>query len=254
MCCTKFKFIFALTVTCLFLMNQLLVAQPFSTTVSFDGGDNGGFTGNAFFEPTGGNPDGNAHFNLETFGMELRTGATGEPANEAFLGDYSTAELVTIGVDVRVDDLNFFGQQVPRNLGMVFVDDDIQGPNGPSGLWFELGEISSMATSEWTRFELTIEDFSLTDLPPGWIGFGDEDPVTFEPILPDGATFASVLASVDQFQISTFEPGFFFGFTNFDVRIDNLSIAVTAIPEPAAGVVLMMCSVMVCRRRTRIGC
>ena len=220
-------------VSLLFFAQTPIHAQPFNTNIGFDSGSDGGFTGNAFFEPAGGNPDGNAHFNLETFGAELRTGAIGENSNAAFLGDYSNADVVTIGLDVQVNSISFFGSEVPRNLGLVFVDRDIQGPSGSSGLWFELGEISSTATPDWTRFELTIDDFSATQLPPGWIGFGDEDPVTFEPILPAGATFASVLSSVDQFHISTFEPGFFYGFTNFDVRIDNVSISVSTIPEPS---------------------
>lgn len=235
---------------CLVAFQASLLAQPFDTNVGFDGGSNGGFVGSSFFEATGGNPDGNAHFNVEAFGAELRTGEIGAPANQAFLGDYSSTGLVTIGVDVRVDSINFFGTEVPRNLGFMFIDRDIQGPSGPAGLWFGLGEISSAATSDWTRFELTIDDFSSTSLPAGWVGFGDEDPNTFETILPDGATFASVLSSVDEFRISTFEPGFFFGFTNFDVRIDNVSITTgSAIPEPNTCSVLLAFSLFAFRRR-----
>ena len=225
-------------------------AQPTNTNVGFDGGSNGGFGGNAFFESSGGNPDGNAHFLVESFGIELRNNTPGDPSNPAFLGDYSAAGQVTIGLDVRVDDLNFFGTPVGRNLGLMFIDQDTIGPSGPAGVWFTLGAISQASTSDWTRFELTIDDFSSTTLPPGWIGFGDEDPNTFEPILPTGATFASIFEDVDEFRISTFEPGFFFGFTNFDVRVDNVSIEVTHIPEPGMGLIfLMAASTGVLRRR-----
>ena len=54
---------------------------------------------------------------------------------------------------------------------------------------------------------------------------GDEDPVTFEPILPAGRSWTDVLAGVDRIEFTTFVPGFFFGFTNFDLSIDNVSIA-----------------------------
>jgi hypothetical protein len=227
-------------------------AQPGDTVVGFDGGDNGGFTGNAFFESSGGNPDGNAHFLLETFGIELRSGAPGENSNPAFLGDYSGSGLVTIGLDVRVDDLNFFGTPTGRNLGLVFVDHDNVGPSGPAGVWYDLGVISEATTSDWTRFELSFDDFDSETLPEGWVGFGDEDPNTFEPILPEGVTFASIFEDVDEFRITTFEPGFFFGFTNFDARFDNISIETTAvIPEPSAAVVFATLSLGGFVRRRR---
>ena len=210
------------------MLGQAASAQPESTVVGFDGGSNGGFGGNAFFESEGGNPAGNAHFFLETFGIELRTGALGEPANPSFLGDYSAFSNIVFGVDVRVDTLQFFGNPVPHNLGVALIDRDIQGPSGASGVWYPLGVISEALTPDWTRLEVVIEDPTQAELPAGWIGFGDEDPDTFMPILPKGASFATVLASVDEVRITTFEPGFFYGFTVFDVRVDNVRVDVTS--------------------------
>ena len=103
--------------------------------------------------------------------------------------------------------------EVPRDLGVLVFDRDIDGPSGPAGLWFPLGVISLEDTPDWTTLSVNVEDPTQTELPPGVIGRGDEDPDTFEPILPDGATFASVLAGVDEFQVTTFKPGFFFGAT-----------------------------------------
>ena len=37
-------------------------------------------------------------------------------------------------------------------------------------------------------------------------------------------TFADVMASVDELAFTTVEPGFFYGFADFDVRFDNLFI------------------------------
>ena len=48
--------------------------------------------------------------------------------------------------------------------------------------------------------------------------------VNGEPILPEGVTFADVMATVDEVAFTTFEPGWFYGPTVFDVRIDNLRI------------------------------
>ena len=61
-------------------------------------------------------------------------------------------------------------------------------------------------------------------MPAGWIGFGAEDPNTFEPILPQGSTSTSVLASVDEMWITGAVPGFFFSNAIFDVRIDNVAL------------------------------
>ncbi|MFK8030209.1 MAG: PEP-CTERM sorting domain-containing protein [Gammaproteobacteria bacterium] len=205
------------------------------TTVGFDDGDDGGFVGNAFFESTGGNPDGNARFFVQAFGISLRTGEEGGPVNSDFLGDYSEFGEVTISFDIQVNSItNFFGGEIPAAIGISLIDRDVQGPSGSSGVFLQMGVVSADANSEWTTLSATISDPSSMLLPPGWIGFGDEDPNTFEPVLPDGATFASVLASVDEFQITTFVPGFFFTNSNYDLRIDNVSLSASPVPLPGA--------------------
>jgi hypothetical protein len=220
-----------------------------STFVGFDGGTDGDFAGNAYFEAAGGNPGGNAHFLIENFGIELRTGGIGEPSNPNFLGDYSAFGSVTFGVDVRVASLTFGGSQIAREIGITLIDRDVQGPDGASGVFFLLDYISRATHGDWTTLSVTIDDPTQTGLPPGWIGFGDYDPVTFMPVLPDGATFASVLAGVDEFRLTSFQPGYFYGFTNFNVRVDNLYVAVTPIPAPGALLLLASGLVALARRR-----
>lgn len=222
-----------------------------STLVGFDGGSNGDFTGNAYFEADNGNPGGNAHFALETFGIELRTGGIGEPVNPAFIGDYSGFGKITFGFDVKVNALLFDGRQISREIGISLIDRDIQGPDGPSGVFFLLDYISLATHGDWTTLSVTIDDPRQTELPDGWIGFGDYDPETFEPILPDGATFASVLAGVDEFRITSFQPGWFYGFTIFNVQVDNVFVNVAPVPVP--GALLLFASGIVAllyRRRT----
>ena len=120
------------------------------------------------------------------------------------------------------------------------------GPSGPAGLFFPLGEISAENNPDFTTLSVTVTDPTQTTLPPGVIGRGDEDPDTFEPILPAGATFASVLASVDEFQVTTFVPGLFFGDTFYDVRFDNIFVTV---PEPACGWAVALMGALVFRRQ-----
>lgn len=222
-----------------------------STVVGFDGGTDGGFAGNAFFEPDAGNPDGNAHFLIENFGIELRSGAEGEPANPNFLGDYSSFGSITFSVDVKVNSLSFGGHQISREIGIELIDRDIQGPDGGSGVFFLLDYISRATHGDWTTLAVTISDPTQAGLPPGWIGFGDFDPVTFEPRLPDGATFATVLAGVDEFRLTSYQPGFFYGFTDFNVRVDNLAVSVTPATVPVPGALLLFATglIPVLRRR-----
>ena len=224
------------------------------TVVGFDGGDNGGFSGNAFFEATGGNPGGNAHHFLQAFFPTLRTGALGEPANNDFLGDFSAFDEVIFGLDLRTESLtSTTGNPIAREIGIMLIDRDIQGPNGSSGVYTTLGVMNGFATPTWETLSVTIDDPTSTTLPSGWIGFGDEDPNSFEPILPAGAAFATVLAGVDEFRITGAVPRFFFGFANFDVRIDNVRVSTTAIPEPSAGMLLGLVAIGIgaARRRAR---
>jgi hypothetical protein len=208
-----------------------------STVVGFDGGSDGGFSGNAFFEAAGGNPGGNAHHDGPFFFNELRTGGVAEPANPAFLGDFSPFSEVTFSFDIKVDSIgDFIGNQIVRPIGIRLTDRDIIGNSGPSGVFFELPFISAAAQPDWTEFSVTIDDPTSAILPPGWIGFGEENLMTAELGLPPGATFATVLASVDEFAITGAVPGFFFTDAFYDIRIDNVAVLV---PEPGSCVLLL---------------
>ena len=83
-------------------------------------------------------------------------------------------------------------------------------------------------------------------LPGRWIGFGDTDLSSFEPKLPAGATFATVLAGVDDFRITGAVPGFFFTNAFWDVQVDNISVTV---PEPSSIALLALGAVGLLRRR-----
>lgn len=197
----------------------LLMAGPLAAQTTVVGFDNGGegWDGNGTVEPDGGNPDANFHFLIENFGIEIRNSS-----NAAFIGDMTTNGEITVGMDALVNSITFEGTEVSRNLIVEFRSHALAQDGYPyTSVWYDLGTIQ--ATPTWGTFQITFTPSS-TELPTGWGGYGAEDPVTFEPMLPPGVTFADVMASVDELAFTTFEPGFFFGFTVFDVRFDNLFI------------------------------
>lgn len=222
-----------------------------AATTTFDNGNEGwgvffandGVLGD-FIEPAGGNPGAHLRWTMiDTFGCNLHN-----DSNPDYLGDYSRFSAgVELSVDVKVNSIMFWGAEVPRNLIVELVDyNDPGNPYPWTSVWYNLGEISLAQTPEWTTYKVTITDPTATALPPGWGGTGAEDPNTYAPILPPDRTFASVLANVEEIRFTTFEPGWFYGFTNYQLRFDNPSV--NAIPEPAtlSALALVACAI---RRR-----
>ncbi|MEO0652901.1 MAG: hypothetical protein AAFZ65_19660 [Planctomycetota bacterium] len=151
--------------------------------------------------------------------------------NPAYLGDYSRFDSVTLSVDIKVNQIDFFFQPVPRPWLVELRDYDSAVGGFPwTSVWFKFADISAASEGDWTTFSVTIDDPTSAALPAGWRGYGAEDPTTFEPILPAGVTFADVLSGVDEIAFTTGEPGFFFGFTDFDLVLDNLSVTTVGGP------------------------
>lgn len=151
--------------------------------------------------------------------------------NPAFVGDWSQYESVTLSVDLKVNKVEFFFSPVSRPWLVELRDyDSAQGGYPWSSVWFKFADVSSVTHGDWTTFSVTINDPDSTTLPPGWKGYGADDPATFEPILPVGVTFADILAGVDEMVFTTGEPGWFFGFTDFDFVLDNISIQTSGGP------------------------
>ena len=183
--------------------------------------------GTSGITPTGG-VGGSAGYRVDFSNFFI---TVGNSLNPAFVGDYSQFDSVTLSADVRVDSIIFFFQQVSRPWFVELRSTKLAQGNYPwTSVWFKFAEISAANHGNWTNFSVTIDDTSSATLPTGWRGYGDEDPNTFEPILPAGITFADVLANVDEIVFSTAEPGFFFGQTEFDITLDNLSIETTGGP------------------------
>ncbi len=201
------------------LASSAAVAQD-DAVVGFDAGANGwSINGINTILPTGGNPDHRVRYPdpIDTFGIAARNNS-----NTAFLGNYAAKGDVTLSIDFLVDTIHFFGTPAPRELVVMLYDDDNVSGN-PAQVWKSLGVLDGQGMP-WSTFSADVIDATSATIPAGWNGAGWEDPMTFEPILPPGATWANVLSGIDRIEFTTFVPGFFFGFTHFDVSIDNVSI------------------------------
>ena len=224
----------ARTSIALFILSVGSATANNTTTVDFESGAEGwvgptGGGGNTFIDPTGGNGGGaGLHTVFTDFGITFFNNT-----NSAFLGDYTQFDQVTISMDIIVHELNFLGLPTPRPWLVELRDFDTAQAGYPwTSVWFLFDTISESGNSSWTTYSVTIADPTSTTLPAGWEGYGAEDPVTFEPILPPGVTFADVLSGVDEMAFTTFQPGFFFSSSLYDIVVDNISITTESSGSP----------------------
>jgi len=210
------------------------------TTVTFDHGKQGwqgpqGSGGFSWISRRMGNQRPAYRTVFEDFGITFRNDSS------AFTGDYTAVPALELGLDVKTNALSFFGSDVTRQLAVELRDYD-GAPDGMPyvSVWYVLGTLDAAKTG-WETLSVKITDTTAAALPTGWGGYGAEDPVTYEPILPAGRTFASVLAGVDEIAFTTLVPGYFFGAADFDVVVDNLFVRpLAAVPEPASAALLAL--------------
>jgi len=156
--------------------------------------------------------------------------------NPAFIGDYTAKGPVRISVDVDVTDYTLHGWwtmnvEEYRQLVVEFIDYDNPYTDEFGNTWpwtsviYQAGYFQNRDAG-WKNFEIDIADPSATEMPEGWVGFGGpESTTTYMPQLPPDRTFADVMAGIDEIQMHTLEPGYFYsiGFTH-DIRFDNITI------------------------------
>jgi hypothetical protein len=132
-------------------------------------------------------------------------------------------------VDVQVTQLNnWFNEPMdPANFPLVIQFVDAVDPT-VSVYW--VGQGMPSQTAGWVRYSFLVPDPTSTALPLGWGGTGDEDPVTFEPRLPAGRTYTSVLRNVGEARLTTAVPGYFYVSSWWEVGFDNLLITVNSVP------------------------
>lgn len=214
-----------------------------SDTVTFDG-DFGGFNVSGGFHEFVDDGIGNTHLRsvAETFGMEWWT-----DRNDSFLGDYTAHDQITLSIDLRVDTLQFFGQDTTRSVVVELRNSRYRESIFQyASVWFVLDrEFSSANNSEWETFSVTFDPNAVA-LPEGWGGYGGSDDAD-GPVLPDGVGFNDILSNVDQLVFSTLVPVERYPFTNFDIHADNISIS--TIPAPGAAALLGLGGLVGARRR-----
>ncbi len=182
----------------------------------------------------GGNPGNYMGIPFDTFwGVTLRNESVGSPLT----GDLSRhGGDLRVQVDVNVFALrNFFGDAIPPayfplTIQLVDIGDPDDFEDDVSVYYVGAGLPTEGAG--WQTRTFFIPDPTSATLPTGWGGTGYEDPDTFELRLPDGRTYADVLASVDEFRITTFVPGYFYGFNFWEVGFDN--VRANVVPAPAS--------------------
>lgn len=153
-------------------------------------------------------------FNPDTFGVGLNT-----DTNKEFLGDYFDKNIVRIGIDVKVNSIKFYGSEVKREFVIQLFDKTI-GDDGEVSVWYNFGELPP-SKSGWVS--LTVDIPLQEELPPRWGGTGSSGE-NYEFILPADRTYGSVLTNVASISFTSYVPGFVYGFTYFDMQIDNVSI------------------------------
>jgi hypothetical protein len=203
----------------LFAGSEFAVVTTFSAGAEGWTGPSGG-GGATTLEPAGGNPEHNLRTVFNDFGITFRNST---PA--AFVRDLTAYDAVAIAIDLKVELIEYFGSPVSRPWLVELRDTTDPEPGYPwTSVWFKFGDVASATHGDWTRLVVFVNDPLATELPPGWGGYGAEDGGG-NPQLPPDRTFASVLAAYDEIAFTTFEPGWFFGFTDHTVRIDNPSLA-----------------------------
>lgn len=195
--------------------------------VPFNDDDTGGWSGSngiggvgTFIDDTQGDPAPGFHTIFNDFGITFRNST-----NPDFVQDLSSVSGFAFAIDTKVNDISFFGTPAPRPWLLELRDFDA-GPGNDqfASVWYKFADISAATHGDWTRFFVQVAESDYDTLPEGWRGSGAEDPKTFEPILPEGITFRDVIAGYDQIVVTTLEPGFFFGFTDFDVIVDDITL------------------------------
>ena len=197
--------------------------------VTFSDGSEGwigttGSTGDTQLERAGGNPGHHLHTVFTNFGIEFFN-----DTNADHFQSLLSHDEVRIEVDLKVEEIDFFGTPATRPWVLEIRDyDDVP----PGYLWVSVWYLFEWvgAEDDWRTFGVTITGTTSSELPAGWGGTGSELPPNYEPSLPANRTFASVLAGADEIAFTTYQPGWAFGFTDFDVRFDNVRF--TACSDP----------------------
>eukprot|EP00588_Corethron_pennatum_P009947 CAMPEP_0194266968 /NCGR_PEP_ID=MMETSP0169-20130528/1676_1 /TAXON_ID=218684 /ORGANISM="Corethron pennatum, Strain L29A3" /LENGTH=266 /DNA_ID=CAMNT_0039007753 /DNA_START=74 /DNA_END=874 /DNA_ORIENTATION=+ len=175
-------------------------------TVTFDDGFTGGWgiNGLDIIEETGGNKGGHLPFAVNAIFFLDITNPSIPYDITPFSGNYFSAGVVQLSIDFMVNYIEFVGKAVSRDLFLA-----LKGGNGE--VYLNGGPLPKPKTGWHTMtFNVPLQE----DMPPGWVGFED-------------ATYGDVIREVDEVAFTTAEPGQAYGYHDWDVSIDNISITVS---------------------------
>ncbi|MFO0874282.1 MAG: hypothetical protein U0575_09960 [Phycisphaerales bacterium] len=192
-----------------------------TVTVDFTGGANtGGWTWGipVTFPASGGNPGAYLRTdNLDTFAPQLRT-----QGESIFTGDFRSAGVTSIGIDLKVFDVDFSADGRP--LALMLVDDN-GTPGNTADDWavYTLGPNIPSEGAPWKSFDFVVPS-QATSLPPNWktIKFGAVGTPSWN----------TVIADVDRVIFFYGDPEFFFIFQMWDLGADNVRISFADPPVP----------------------
>lgn len=244
----------------LLVLLLLLAAPAGAAVITFDQGL-GGWVGpvgsggvGLTREAAGGNPGAHGRVRFNDFGIFVST-----TANADFTGDLRSRGAQVVGLDVAVGTIASAGLPLTRDLIVEFRSRALARNGYPwTSVWVRLATLRS--GTAWSSYDVSFDPASPT-LPPGWGGYGDEDPVSYLPRLPPDLRFSDVMAAVDEVAYSTYVPGEFYTDADFDVRVDNLRLqSAAALPIPTLDVeagfglaILLALAAYVALRRQRSG-
>ena len=202
-----------LTVSLVLLLVAAAPAETFTET--FDGGSNVG--GWSYFpqeqvEPAGGNPGAYLHaWGLDTYAPWP---ATSDPTS-IFCGDYRTAGVTGIGIDLIVHAVDFSAEGRECTLTLRA---DGGTPDDASDDWiaYVLGEFIPEPGDGWRSFAFDVPSQSEV-WPAGW------QSLALGPDAPD-PDWAALMADVAEVGFHHGDPSMFFIFQMWDLGLDNASI------------------------------
>jgi hypothetical protein len=211
-----------------------------ATTEDFSSGPHG-WVGNALVDDSLGNGAPAFHSVVENYGLSWRN-----DGDAAFLGNYTQFGTVTLGIDVLTQSILYEGTEVSRDLIVSLVDHGDPANGIPDAVvWYNLGSISA-GSADWKHFSVVFGTGG-DALPGGWGADDGEGDL----VLPPGRTFSSVLANVDEITFTTYTPGYFYGFADFDVAADNITLSTSAVPEPSMALAMVLGLGLLAARRRR---
>lgn len=154
--------------------------------------------------------------------------------NQSFLGDYNQYDTVTLSVDVQIDKIDttnipdgFTSIPLTRSLVLELRNNTYaDGFFTYASVFFVIEtNLSSANYPDFTTLGVTFDPNAI-ELPAGWGGFGGSDDAN-GPVLPDGVTFADIVANVDEVVFTTRVPTEFYLLNFFEFSVDNFTITTT---------------------------